>query len=101
MLSNGTWSGGKISHIGPVFFDQSLISQIETLSLSHTNKQTLTTNAADRVKVIASGVCFIFSYHIYGLYNMSVLSQYSRLPVALIPSATKYPMAFSHASLSV
>ncbi|KAM0171948.1 hypothetical protein ACHAPC_010919 [Botrytis cinerea] len=48
VLSNGTYTGGKVSHMGQVFFDQSLITKVETLSPFNINTQRLATNAADR-----------------------------------------------------
>lgn len=62
ILSNGTYTGGKVSHIGQAFFDQSLITQVESLSPYTTNKQTLTTNAAD--SILLSEVCS-YAAHIF------------------------------------
>ncbi|KAK8902253.1 hypothetical protein QC760_008766 [Botrytis cinerea] len=49
VLSNGTYTSGKVSHMGQVFFDQSLITKVEALSPFNINTQRLATNAADRV----------------------------------------------------
>jgi protocatechuate 3,4-dioxygenase beta subunit len=49
VLANGTLTGGNIPHIGQLFFDQSLINEVEALSPYSTNTQSLTTNAEDRV----------------------------------------------------
>ncbi|TYZ63704.1 hypothetical protein PybrP1_004039 [[Pythium] brassicae (nom. inval.)] len=45
VLSNNTYSGGKVSHVGQIFFDQSLIAQVEATTAYSANTQTLTTNA--------------------------------------------------------
>ncbi|KAF2704600.1 aromatic compound dioxygenase [Pleomassaria siparia CBS 279.74] len=42
-------TGGTISHVGQLFFDQSLITSVEQLSPYSTNRQTLTTNAQDGI----------------------------------------------------
>ena len=42
-------SGGTISHVGQLFFDQSLITSVEKLPPYTTNTQTLTTNAKDGI----------------------------------------------------
>ncbi|KAF5321797.1 hypothetical protein D9619_000055 [Psilocybe cf. subviscida] len=47
--ANHTITGGTISHVGQVFFDQTLIDEVKTLSPYSTNKQTLTQNKADRI----------------------------------------------------
>lgn len=47
--SNGTISGGTVAHIGQLFWDQSLITQVEATSPYSSNSVTLTTNAEDRV----------------------------------------------------
>ena len=58
MLSNGTYTSGKVSHMGQVFFDQSLITKVEALSPFNINTQRLATNAADRV--VAAEICIFF-----------------------------------------
>jgi hypothetical protein len=47
VLPNNTITGGTISHVGQVFFDQSLISAVEKTSPYNTNTQPLTTNEQD------------------------------------------------------
>ncbi|KAJ4290890.1 hypothetical protein N0V90_010086 [Kalmusia sp. IMI 367209] len=42
-------TGGTISHVGQLFFDQSLITEVEKTSPYSTNKQSLTTNAKDSI----------------------------------------------------
>lgn len=59
VLSNGTYTSGKVSHMGQVFFDQSLITKVEALSPFNINTQRLATNAADRV--VAAEICIFFA----------------------------------------
>lgn len=47
--SNKTISGGHITHVGQMFFDQDLISLVEKESPYSTNTQELTTNADDMI----------------------------------------------------
>lgn len=49
VLANGTYAGGSIAHIGQFFFDQDLITEVNTLSPYSSNTNTLTENANDRV----------------------------------------------------
>ncbi|GKT47086.1 uncharacterized protein ColSpa_07267 [Colletotrichum spaethianum] len=49
ILPNGTFEGGTARNIGQLFFDQSLISEVETLAPYITNTQTLTTNLQDSI----------------------------------------------------
>jgi protocatechuate 3,4-dioxygenase beta subunit len=49
VLSNGTITGGSVAHIGQLFWDQDLITEVEATSPYSTNTVTLTTNAEDRV----------------------------------------------------
>lgn len=46
---NGTYSGGEVSHVGQLFFNQDLITEVETTSPYSTNTQDLTTNAEDSI----------------------------------------------------
>lgn len=46
---NKTITGGSVAHVGQMFFDQALISQVEKLAPYTTNKQQLTTNANDMI----------------------------------------------------
>lgn len=48
-LSNGTISGGTISHVGQLFFDQDLITAVEETDPYSTNTQPLTKNVADSI----------------------------------------------------
>ncbi|KAE9377367.1 extracellular dioxygenase [Stipitochalara longipes BDJ] len=47
--ANGTYGGGYVSHVGQLFFDQDLITQVEATSVYSTNTQELTTNADDSI----------------------------------------------------
>ncbi|KAF2473737.1 extracellular dioxygenase-like protein [Lindgomyces ingoldianus] len=47
ILPNNTVSGGTVSHVGQLFFDQSLISAVEATAPYKTNTQPLTTNEQD------------------------------------------------------
>jgi protocatechuate 3,4-dioxygenase beta subunit len=49
VLSNGTLTGGNIAHIGQLFYDQNLITEIEALSPYSENTVAITLNANDRV----------------------------------------------------
>lgn len=47
--ANGTYGGGYVSHVGQLFFDQDLITQVEATSPYSTNTQDLTENDADAI----------------------------------------------------
>ncbi|OWZ23968.1 Extracellular dioxygenase [Phytophthora megakarya] len=47
VLSNKTYSGGSVVHVGQFFFDDSLISQVDATTPYSTNKQTITANVDD------------------------------------------------------
>lgn len=47
--ANGTYGGGYVSHVGQLFFDQDLITQVEATSPYSTNTQDLTQNADDAI----------------------------------------------------
>jgi protocatechuate 3,4-dioxygenase beta subunit len=49
VTANGKYSGGTNAHVGQLFFDQSLISQVEAVSPYSGNTQSVTTNAADSI----------------------------------------------------
>ena len=49
VLPNGTWSGAVAAHVGQMFFDQDLISQVETVAPYTSNTQELTTNEEDSI----------------------------------------------------
>lgn len=45
--SNGTITGGRVVHIGQLYFDQTLITEVERHEPYTLNRQTLTLNAND------------------------------------------------------
>ncbi|KAF4317574.1 hypothetical protein BBO99_00006804 [Phytophthora kernoviae] len=49
ILKNNTYSGGVGAHVGQLFFDQDLISEVEATSMYATNTQQLTLNANDNI----------------------------------------------------
>ncbi|KAF2269264.1 aromatic compound dioxygenase [Lojkania enalia] len=49
VLPNSTLSGGAITHVGQLFFDQSLITLVEATEPYNSNTQELTTNAEDDI----------------------------------------------------
>ncbi|KAG2783046.1 hypothetical protein Pcac1_g7363 [Phytophthora cactorum] len=49
LLENNTYSGGYASHVGQLFFDQDLISEVELTAPYSTNTQEVTTNANDKI----------------------------------------------------
>ncbi|KAF4624773.1 hypothetical protein G7Y89_g13396 [Cudoniella acicularis] len=46
---NGTYGGGYVSHVGQLFFDQDLITQVEATAPYSTNTQAITDNADDSI----------------------------------------------------
>ncbi|CRL27286.1 Intradiol ring-cleavage dioxygenase, core [Penicillium camemberti] len=48
-LANNTIAGGKVSHIGQIFWDQDIISAVESTYPYNTNSIPITPNAEDRV----------------------------------------------------
>ncbi|KAH9896332.1 Intradiol ring-cleavage dioxygenase [Xylariomycetidae sp. FL2044] len=49
ILANNTYLDGKTNHIGQLFFDQSLITEVELLEPYSTNQQPLTLNIEDGI----------------------------------------------------
>ena len=49
VLSNNTISGGAITHVGQMFFDQDLVTLVEATEPYISNTQELTTNAEDSI----------------------------------------------------
>lgn len=47
--ANNTLSGGAITHVGQMFFDQDLVTLVEATDIYSTNTQELTTNADDSI----------------------------------------------------
>ncbi|THV07054.1 aromatic compound dioxygenase [Dendrothele bispora CBS 962.96] len=67
VYSNGTYTGDSISHVGQLFFDQSLISTVEAVSPYSTNTQTLTTNEEDDIMSDEAGTIDpVLSYVLLG-----------------------------------
>ena len=63
---NGTYTGGSYTHHGQVFFDQSLITEVNELSPYNTNNGTLTTNDEDRVLSDEQDVDPVLEYVLLG-----------------------------------
>lgn len=63
-LPNGTLYSTTASHVGQMYFDQDLISQVEELEPYSANEQPLMTNAEDRIlsEEAATGVDPIMSF---------------------------------------
>ncbi|KAL1606443.1 hypothetical protein SLS60_003847 [Paraconiothyrium brasiliense] len=49
LLSNGTITGGSVSHIGQLFFDQDLITEVESTYPYNTSTVDITLNSVDHV----------------------------------------------------
>lgn len=49
LLPNNTFSGSTVSHIGQIFFDQSLSTLVQGVTPYKLNTQAATTNAADNI----------------------------------------------------
>ncbi|KAF2644923.1 aromatic compound dioxygenase [Massarina eburnea CBS 473.64] len=49
LLSNGTLSGGNVPHIGQLFYDQDIITEVESTYPYNTSTVDITLNSADRV----------------------------------------------------
>ncbi|KAF6809396.1 putative extracellular dioxygenase [Colletotrichum musicola] len=49
VLDNNTYVDGTTNHVGQLFFDQSLISEVEAVTPYSTNQQELTLNSADSI----------------------------------------------------
>ncbi|KAG4421828.1 hypothetical protein IFR04_005078 [Cadophora malorum] len=56
ILPNNTFAGSTVSHIGQLFFDQSLSTQVEATSPYSSNTQSLTTNAQDGIFAQAAAI---------------------------------------------
>ena len=48
-IRQGTYGGGYVSHVGQLFFDQDLITEVETVTPYSTNTQDQTTNEEDGI----------------------------------------------------
>ncbi|KAL4787667.1 Intradiol ring-cleavage dioxygenase [Aspergillus varians] len=52
VLSNGTLTGGYVPHIGQLFFDQDLVSEVEATYPYNTNNVEITENVDDHVVIV-------------------------------------------------
>uniref|UniRef100_K3XCP3 Intradiol ring-cleavage dioxygenases domain-containing protein n=1 Tax=Globisporangium ultimum (strain ATCC 200006 / CBS 805.95 / DAOM BR144) TaxID=431595 RepID=K3XCP3_GLOUD len=68
VLANKTYSGGKAAHVGQIFFDQDLITEVEATSKYAVNTQAITLNSADSIfsESAASGFDPIMEYVLLG-----------------------------------
>lgn len=67
LLENNTYVGGFASHVGLLFFDQDLISQVEQTSPYSSNKQEVTKNAVDtNIAEEAEGFDPVMEYTLLG-----------------------------------
>ncbi|KAG7380475.1 hypothetical protein PHYPSEUDO_007177 [Phytophthora pseudosyringae] len=68
VLSNNTYAGGSVAHVGQFFFDQDLITSVAKVSPYSTNKQSSTLNSADKIfqEASANGYDPIFQYSLVG-----------------------------------
>ncbi|GAB9473812.1 hypothetical protein Gpo141_00010958 [Globisporangium polare] len=68
VLANKTYVGGSVSHVGQIFFDQDLITEVEATGVYTTNTQRLTTNTRDSIFIqsAASGFDPIVEYALLG-----------------------------------
>lgn len=58
VLSNNTYSGGAVSHVGQLFFDQTLLSVVAAADVYKKNTQTATLNSADNILANAAANSF-------------------------------------------
>jgi len=68
VLDNGTYTGGTIAHIGQLFFDQDLITEVNELEPYSANTVAIVENADDRVVAteITNGSDPYFNYVLLG-----------------------------------
>ncbi|KAJ8566659.1 hypothetical protein ON010_g6464 [Phytophthora cinnamomi] len=68
VLKNNTYSGGVGAHVGQLFFDQSLISEVEATGVYATNTQEITRNVDDFIynQSTATGFDPIMEYTLLG-----------------------------------
>lgn len=68
VLSNNTYAGSVGAHVGQIFFDQSLISEVEATAAYAVNTQQLTLNAADSIlkESAATGFDPVVEYALLG-----------------------------------
>ncbi|KAH7116356.1 Intradiol ring-cleavage dioxygenase [Dactylonectria macrodidyma] len=100
LLANQTLgSENYASHVGQVFFDQDLITEVELLAPYNTNTQDLTTNADDSIlseEVVTEGVDPVMEYTMLGdslsdgLFAWLAFGINSTLSQAITPAAYLY-----------
>ncbi|KAH7124765.1 Intradiol ring-cleavage dioxygenase [Dactylonectria macrodidyma] len=100
LLANQTLgSENYASHVGQVFFDQDLITEVELLAPYNTNTQDLTTNADDSIlseEVVTEGVDPVMEYTMLGdslsdgLFAWLAFGINSTLSEAITPAAYLY-----------
>ncbi|GMF21092.1 unnamed protein product [Phytophthora lilii] len=68
VLKNNTYSGGVGAHVGQLFFDQDLISEVEATGAYATNTQEITLNAKDNIynESAATGFDPVMEYTLLG-----------------------------------
>jgi len=99
-LPNGTYSGGVVSHISQLFFDQSLVSAVEKVAPYSTNRIALTTNAVDMYTGYAATAAYD-PFPEYVLLNANNISQgiFMWIEIAFKPSSNWDDYAITAASL--
>lgn len=98
---NGTITGGNITHISQMYFDQSLITEVEKTAPYTDNKQDLTLNRNDgllRQTSTATADDPFFRYVMLGDKIEDGLFAYIRLGVDTSSAWTVNPAAFMDAS---
>ncbi|KAI9713191.1 MAG: hypothetical protein M1820_001176 [Bogoriella megaspora] len=98
VLPNDTITGGTISHVGQLFFDQDLLEEVETTSPYSTNTQDVTTNAEDSIfQQEATGFDPVVEYVLLGdtvddgllgwvSFGINITANYSVNPAATLTS---------------
>lgn len=102
LYGNGTLgnSGQASSHVGQAFFDQNLISAVETFAPYNTNTQELTTNAEDSIfaeEVATEGVDPFFEYTLLGDSVSDGLFAWLAFGINATQSSSVTPAAFLYA----
>ncbi|KAK7439805.1 hypothetical protein VKT23_017381 [Stygiomarasmius scandens] len=94
VFDNGTYIGDSISHVGQLFFDQSLISSVEELEPYTSNTQTLTTNEEDDIMSDeAEDIDPVLSYVLLGDDISSGLMMWSSVGIDTSATYTTSPAA--------
>lgn len=96
---NGTITGGRVAHMSQLYFDQSLISQVEKLKPYTTNTQNLTVNANDGLlKITRLSDDPFFRYVMVGNKVEDGLFAYMRLGIDTSSDWGINPAAYRDAS---